>query len=185
MTSSERIGKALNSGNLKNDAYHIDADLIASLAFASKLGQRLQSIASAGFLEEFSPAVVELTRVLKKACNRKKMGCSKGCAEIAAKQALREWLIRICKTCNGTGQQLYTYTTADAHVEKRKGKCDHCDGTGKFRPTWQWRMEMMELKEDASQDWWAKRIDLAKEIADDAFRAARREVTFQMSDEFD
>ena len=178
MTSHERIGSALNSGNLKNDLYHFDADLIAALAFVSRLGSQLQHLASAGQAQELQPAVAELGRVLKKACQRKKLGISNQDAQAAALQAMREWVIKICRTCNGSGQRLLSYEGK----LRAPGACNHCEGTGLFKPTWRWRREMMRLDAEASQDWWDKRIELGKEIAEDAYRSARRKVHAQMQE---
>lgn len=180
MTSHERIGAALNSGNLRNDELHFDADLVAALSFASRLGIKLQHVTSGGYTSELAPAIQELARVLKKACGRKKLGLSYEHAQLAATQALREWLIKICRSCNGTGERLADYSGTGKPM--RKGQCNHCDGTGIFIPTWRWRKEVMHLGADASQDWWDKRIELGKEIAEDAYRAARKKVDLQMSE---
>lgn len=179
MTSNERIGAALNSGNLRSDELHFDADLIAALAFVSKLGSQLQHVASGGHYAELAPAVRELTRVLKKACGRKKMGISWSDAELASLQAMREWLIKICRTCNGTGQRLLDYSGKTQRV----GQCNHCSGTGLFIPTWKWRKEVMGLDAEASEDWWDKRVELGKQIAEDAYRSARRKVHIQVNTE--
>lgn len=182
MASNERIGAALNSGNLRSDEKHFDADLVAALAFASKLGASLQHVASGGYVAELGPAILELARVMKKACSRRKMGISYADANLAATQALREWLIRICRSCNGTGERLVDYSGKGKAT--RKGQCNHCNGTGIFIPTWKWRKDMMRLDAEASQEWWDKRIELGKEIAEDAYRAARRKVTIQTTDFF-
>jgi hypothetical protein len=182
MASNERIGAALNSGNLRNDETHFDADLVAALAFVSKLGSQLQHVASGGYVSELQPAIDELARVIKKACSRRKMGISWSDANAAATQAMREWLIRICRSCNGSGERLVDYSGAGKPM--RKGQCNHCNGTGIFIPTWKWRKEVMRLDAEASQEWWDKRIELGKEIAEDAYRAARKKVTFQVSEIF-
>lgn len=178
MPSHERIGSALNSGNLRSDELHFDADLVAALAFASKLGIKMQHLGSGMYESELTPAVVELTRVLKKACLRKRLGISYEDANMAAKQGLCEWLIRICRACNGSGQRLLDYSGKQA----RKGQCSHCSGTGVFVPTWKWRRDVMGLDREASRDWWDKRIALAKEIAEDAYQSARRKVNVQLTD---
>lgn len=180
MPSNERIGSALNSGNLRSDELHFDADLVAALSFASRLGVKLQHIASGGYLMELNPAVDELARVLKKSCVRKKLGLSYQDAKIAATQGLREWLIRICRSCNGSGERLADYSGLGKPA--RKGQCNHCNGSGIFVPTWRWRKDVMGLGADASKDWWDKRIELAKEISEDAYRSARRKVDFHLFD---
>lgn len=177
MSSNERIGSALNSSNLKMDELHSDADVVAALAFANKLGIALQHIGSAGQHADINTAVAMLARVLQKACARKKMGISNANAVLAARQALVEWLIRICRTCSGTGEQLLSYAEPGRN---RRGQCRHCNGTGLFVPQWKWRRQHMELDEGASGDWWDKRINLAKEIAEDAYRSARRKVAVQL-----
>lgn len=182
MTSSERIGSALNSGNLKMDDLHADADLIAALAFVSRLGQRLQHVASGGYMSELGPAINELARVLKKACSRKRMGLSMEDAHIVATQAMREWLIKICRTCNGTGERLMSYA-ATGGKQQRKGQCPHCSGTGLFIPTWRWRRDVMAIHaREVPREWWEKRIELGKEIAEDAYRSAQRKVSIQMTE---
>lgn len=181
MTSNERIGAALNSKNLRSDELHFDADLVAALSFASKLGINLQHVVSGGYLTDVNPAVVELTRVLKKACGRRRLGMSYHHAQLVSTQALREWLIRICRSCNGSGERLADYSGANKPM--RKGQCSHCNGTGIFIPTWKWRKEVMGLDADASRDWWDKRIEFAKEIAEDAYRSARRKVDMHLSDQ--
>lgn len=171
MSSNERIGSALNSTNLKSDETHFDTDYIASLALANKLGRKLQHLKSGGYDEELYPAIIELAKVLRKSCNRKKIGLSKDNALLISKQALKEWLIKICRNCNGTGQLQPLYSAE----EFQGGECSHCQGTGIFKPVWKWRKSQMKL-ESGDSEWWDKRIELGKEICEDAYRSAQTKV---------
>lgn len=182
MATHERIGRALNSKNLKQDEQHFDADVVAALAFAPQLGASLQALVSAGHCDELSRTVVLLTDTLLRAGRRKRIGFGKLRAETIAQQALIEWAIRICRSCNGSGYRLVMYTF-DADQPKKQDSCLHCEGTGVFMPVWEWRAQSMGLTDqDPAPHWWEKRIDFAKEILDDAYRAARRNVTRQLSD---
>lgn len=182
MASHERIGQALNSKNLKQDEQHFDVDVVAALAFAPQLGASLQSLISAGHLEELDRTLTLLTATLLRAGRRKRIGFGKMRAESIAKQALVEWVIRICRACNGTGYRLVSYEV-DAEQPKQNDGCLHCEGTGLFMPTWEWRATLMQVTdEDPAREWWEKRIDLGKEIIEDAFRSARRKVTAQLED---
>lgn len=179
MPSNERIGLALNSKNLRSDETHVDSDLVAALAYASSLGGTLQMLVSGGYNEEMAKAATELARVLKKACRRRNWGMSWDAAQKAAKQGLAEWMIGCCRGCNGSGKTLLNYGIDEA--DQKEEQCLICEGTGAFIPTWDWRVEVMSLREADSAVWWGKRIELAKEIADDAFNTARRQVTKQMT----
>ena len=172
MSINERIGSALNSKNLKFDETHFDTDYVISLGLANKLGIKLQHLKSGGYDEEIYPAILELTRVLRKSCNRKKIGLSKDNALLISKQALKEWLIKICRNCNGTGQLQPLYSSE----EFKGGECSHCSGTGIFKPVWKWRKSQMKLKSGEDQEWWDKRIELGKEICEDAYRSAQAKV---------
>ena len=180
MTSSERIGTALNSKNLKNDELHNDADIVAALGFANRLGSKLQRVRSGGSTSDMYPAVVHLAVTLKKACRNKRMGISNEAAFKCAEQGLREWLVHICRSCNGTGERLLDYSGVTPGKKRTMGTCNHCNGTGMFVPLWSWRKQVMALTEEVSGAWWEKRIELAKEIAEDAYRSAQRKVTAQM-----
>lgn len=186
MASNERIGHALNSKNLRSDEIHSDIDVIAALAFTSRLGSSLQALKSGGHLNELSNSVYLLSLALVRSGKRKRIGISKDCAESVARQALLEWMIQICKSCNGTGLRLSNYGVMPAYEEVRKrtkdDSCSHCDGTGLFIPTWGWRRQMMNLGNEESKDWWEKRLEFAKEIAQDAYTSARRKVTSQLID---
>lgn len=182
MTTHERIGQALNSQNLRQDRHHTDADVVAALAFAPQLGASLQSLISAGQHAEAGNTLRLLTVTLLRAGRRKRIGFGKLRAETIARQALLEWMIRICKSCNGTGFRLVSYTF-EAEQPKQGDSCSHCEGTGVFMPTWEWRAQTMSVHDqDPAREWWEKRIDLGKEIIEDAFRAARRKVTVQLAD---
>lgn len=182
MATHERIGQALNSKNLRQDEHHTDADVVAALAFAPQLGASLQSLISAGHVVELDRTLRLLTDTLLRAGRRKRIGFGKLRAEVIARQALLEWTIRICRSCNGTGYRLVSYTF-DAQQPKQSDSCPHCEGTGVFMPTWEWRVDTMSIHDqDPTRDWWEKRIDLGKEIIEDAFRAARRKVTAQLTD---
>ena len=181
MASNERIGTALNSKNLKSDETHFDADLVAALAHASKLGSSLQMAISAGFNEELAPAAEELARVLKKACRRRNWGIGWKAAKVAAQQALVEWILEVCRACNGTGKTLLNYSIDAAdQTDQKERECPVCNGTGQFIPEWGWRADQMGLDLSDSSGWCGKRIDLAKEIAGDAYRTARRQVSKQL-----
>lgn len=184
MASNERIGQALNSKNLKQDELHSDIDVVAALAFASRLGSSLQSLKSAGHLNEIGNSIYLLSITLSRAGRRKRIGISKDKAEVVARQALLEWLINICRSCNGTGHKLSSYAAPPLHKPKRNSSdsCSHCNGTGIFMPSWSWRKQMMNLGPDDSKQWWEKRIEFAKEIAEDAYMAAKRKVTVQLID---
>ena len=184
MASNERIGQALNSKNLKQDDLHSDIDVIAALAFASRLGSSLQSLKSGGHLNELSKSIYLLSVTLSRSGRRKRINISKDKAEIVARQALLEWLIHICKTCNGTGHRLSDYSAKIPQRPKRNSSdsCYHCNGTGLFIPTWSWRKQMMNLGPDEQKIWWEKRLEFAKEIAEDAYITAKRKVTVQLID---
>ena len=92
VTSNERIGSALNSKNLKSDELHSDADVVAALAFANRLGISLQHIRSGGHINSATTAVSQLSVTLKRACKRKRMGISNEAAARCAEQALREFI---------------------------------------------------------------------------------------------
>lgn len=178
MPSNERIGTALNSKNLKSDETHFDADLVAALAHASKLGATLQMLISGGFAEELRPASDELARVLKKACRRRNWGIGWQAAQRASRQGLIEWMMKACRGCNGTGKTLLNYGLDSA--DQKEQDCPLCEGVGEFVPEWHWRSQQMGLGPDEPQAWWTKRVDLAKEIAGDAFHTARRQVNRQL-----
>lgn len=178
VTSNERIGSALNSKNLKSDELHSDADVIAALAFANRLGISLQHIRSGGHINSATTAVSQLSVTLKRACKRKRMGISNEAAARCAEQALREWLVGICRTCNGTGERLMDYSgTAKKRI---KGVCPHCGGSGAFMPLWSWRRSVMRITGEMGEDWWVKRLELAHEVINDAYRSAQRKVSQQM-----
>lgn len=182
MATHERIGQALNSKNLRQDEHHADADVVAALAFAPQLGASLQFLISAGHAEEGVRTVEYLTHTLIRAGRRKRIGFGKMRAETIARQALLEWTIRVCRACNGTGNKLASYSHDADHV-KAGDSCDLCDGTGMFLPLWEWRAGLMQINDqDPAREWWEKRIDLAKEIIEDAFATARRRVTSQLAD---
>lgn len=185
MASNERIGRALNSNNLRQDELHSDVDVIAALAFASRLGSSLQSLKSGGHLNQLPDSVYLLSLALIRSGRRKRIGISRDKAEMVSRQALLEWLIQICRSCNGTGHKLSDYTVKPVrHLRKKNSDdmCPHCNGTGKFMPTWAWRRQMMSLNGEESKAWWEKRIEFAKEIADDAYHGAKRKVTVQLTD---
>ena len=182
MSSHERIGRALNSHNLRSDEHHVDADVVAALAFAPQLGASLQFLISAGHAEELDRTIGYLTHTLIRAGRRKRIGFGKMRAETIAKQALLEWTIRVCRACNGTGIKLASYSH-DAEPVRAADSCHLCDGTGLFLPLWEWRCDLMQVSDqDPSREWWEKRIELAKEILEDAYSTARRKVTAQLSE---
>lgn len=182
MSSHERIGRALNSHNLRSDEHHSDADVVAALAFAPQLGASLQLLISAGHTEEVGRTIEYLTLTLVRAGRRKRIGFGKMRAETIARQALLEWTIRVCRACNGTGSKLVSYSH-DAAPVKANDSCDLCDGTGMFLPLWEWRAVLMDINDqDPAREWWEKRIELAKEIIEDAFSTARRRVTAQLAE---
>lgn len=182
MSSHERIGRALNSKNLRQDEHHTDADVVAALAFAPQLGASLQALFSAGHTEELSRTVFLLTNTLVRAGRRKRIGFGHRRAETIAQQALLEWTVKVCRSCNGTGSRLASYSFDAEPV--RAGSCLHCEGTGVFVPLWSWRAQLMQVSDqDPSQDWWEKRLDLAREIIDDAYSTARRKVAAQLIEE--
>lgn len=183
MATNERIGSALNSGNLRADELHHDIEIVAALAFASRLGSTLQALRSAGHNSELQNSIELLSNTLIRAGRRKRIGIGQDRAAVIAQQALLEWMIRICKACNGTGTKLQSYappTKFNVPRRKQSDSCWHCNGTGLFMPSWKWRSQMMKLGPDESRDWWEKRIEFAKEIADDAYASARRKVTQQL-----
>jgi hypothetical protein len=181
MASHERIARALNSSNLKQDEQHFDADVVAALAFAPQLGASIHALVLAGHQEEAPRTIRLLTQTLIRAGRRKRIGFGSQRAEVVARQALLEWVIRVCRACNGSGRRLVSYSH-DAEQPTQEDSCSHCEGTGVFTPTWAWRHASMELPPEAEQGWWEKRLDLAKEIMDDAFRSTRRKVTSQLED---
>ena len=180
MSSNERIGTALNSSNLKTDDTHFDSEIIASLSFASKLGIMLQHMKSGNYITDYVKTSKELSKVLKKSCVRKKLGISYSVSLIVSQQALKEWLINICKFCNGTGHKIPMYS----NEEFKSGECKYCAGTGIFKPVWKWRKSQMKLVSGDS-DWWDKRISLGKEICDDAYRSAQAKVKIQTTELFE
>jgi hypothetical protein len=183
MPTHERIGAALNSRNLRADALHSDIDVVAALAFASRLGASLQALRSAGHNNVLDESIRLLSGTLVRAGRRKKIGISPGKAATVARQALLEWMIRICVTCGGSGMRLKSYSVlVEAPGPRQSEECPHCDGSGLFVPTWKWRAQTMGLGPGESPDWWSKRIDLGKLIADDAFSAARRSVSRQLTE---
>lgn len=184
MASNERIGQALNSKNLRQDELHTDIDVVAALAFASRLGSSLQALKSGGHFSEIHNSIYLLSITLARSGKRKRIGISRDKSEAIARQALFEWLINICRSCNGTGHRLANYSAAP-RMRSRKSSgdsCSHCNGTGIFMPTWAWRKQMMNLGPDESKHWWEKRIEFAKEIAEDAYMTAKRKVTVQLVD---
>lgn len=180
MTSSERIGTAINSKNLRSDELHMDVDVIAALARASNLGASLHHLRSGGQLGEFGAASQATERVLVKACRRKRMGISRDASKKCSAQALYEWMINVCKLCNGTGSKLLNYSVLEVGEKVESGDCPHCQGSGIFMPIWSWRKKSLGLKGDVSEGWWEKRIELAKEIIEDAYRSANRRVGSQL-----
>jgi len=176
MASHERIGSALNSGNLRSDEIHTDVDVVGALGFANRLGAELQHLCSAGQLSSFSRAVALLADTTRRSMRRKKMGISAVDAAKVSCQALKEWLVRACYVCNGTGEVLLNYRGE----EGQKGRCPSCNGTGLYIPTWHERRHHMGLGADEESGWWEKRVDLAKEIAEDAYRSAKARVSFEM-----
>ena len=184
MTSNERIGQALNSKNLRSDEHHADIDVVAALAFTSKLGASLQHLRSGGQYEEIGDSINLLAITFSRSSRRKRIGVNVRDAEIISKQALLEWMIQICKTCNGTGNSLNNYGAPTVTTPKRNSNdsCYHCSGSGMFMPAWSWRKSQMKLTGDVSREWWEKRIEFAKEIANDAYTAARRKVSVQMTE---
>lgn len=177
MASHERIGAAINSGNLRSDETHSDVDIVGALGFANRLGAELQHLCSAGQLTSFSRAASLLADTLRRSMRRKKMGISANDAELVANQALKEWLVRACYVCNGSGEVLLNYRGGE---DGTRGMCPSCNGTGLYLPTWHERRHHMGLGVDAEKDWWEKRVDLAKEIAEDAYRSAKSKVTLEM-----
>lgn len=184
MASNERIGQALNSKNLKQDELHSDVDVVAALAFASRLGSSLQALKSGGHLNELGNSIYLLSITLSRSGKRKRIGISRDKAEVVARQALLEWLIHICRACSGTGHRLASYSAKQLQRPKRNSNdsCPHCNGSGIFMPTWAWRKQMMNLGPEESKHWWEKRLEFAKEIAEDAYITAKRKVTVQLMD---
>ena len=204
MSIDERIGRALNSTNLKNDSHHTDVDIVGALAFASELGASLHQLFTAGHLYEYFAAVRHLSNTLFRVCRRKRLGISRNDATVVARQALLEWDLKICRGCNGTGSRLLSYSAAaelepadpgaqalervppkycasnaepplsNSGNQQGVACCPLCDGTGMFAPLWSWRREQMNLPLDEAdaEEWWAKRVDLARGIIDTAMRAA-------------
>lgn len=186
MPSNERIGRALNSHNLRSDEQHSDIDIVGALAFSSPLGASLQALFSAGHQIEMPRAVELLSRTLIRASRRKRIGLSVRAAGIVSRQALIEWHLRVCRFCNGTGKKLLSYSAEPDRAQQTDGdKCAHCNGSGEIEPTWAWRAKQMfdsATVEQQSEDYWTKRLDLAREIAEGAYRAAGRRVSRQLAE---
>lgn len=185
MPSNERIGRALNSNNLRSDSQHSDIDIVGALAFTSQLGAALQALYSAGHQIELPRTIELLARTMIRSARRKRIGISLEDARLVSKQALLEWHVRICRFCNGTGAKIASYTIDAENSQITDGNsCSHCTGTGELVPAWSWRAQSMFGSAHADQDpeWWEKRIDLAREIAEDAYRAAGRRVTTQLAE---
>lgn len=211
MAIDERIGRALNSSNLKNDEHHVDVDIVGALAFTSQLGASLHQYFTAGHSAEYWSTVRHLSGTLSRVCRRKRLGLSQADSTIVARQALLEWDLRNCRACNGTGVRLLSYAApneesalpAESQLppaggsvrvvkvgdeqsqdsdRQRVDSCSHCDGTGLFNPLWSWRAGRMEVPEsgDGEEEWWGKRLDLAKEIIEASMRAASRKVAAQV-----
>ena len=186
MASNERIGRALNSRNLKSDEQHSDIDVIGALAFSSPLGSSLQALFSAGHQIEMPRAVELLSISLIRASRRKRIGMSAKAAEIVSRQALIEWPLKVCRFCNGTGKKVHSYSAkTDVEQQTDGDSCSHCTGSGEIEPTWEWRAKQMfdsASVEQHSEGYWTKRLDLAREVAEDAYRAAARRVSRQLAE---
>ena len=187
MPSHERIGRALNSSNQRSQSFHGDVDVVAALAFASALGSSLQSLRSAGNDSELAKSIGLLSHALIRALRHKKIGINRETAVVVSKQALLEWMIQICKLCNGSGKVLSNYSGKSEPALKAGGSnsCLHCEGTGLFFPTWGWRNQMLGLgsqNQNKNSSWYAKRIDLAKELAQEAYVSAKRKVSAQLAE---
>lgn len=186
MPSHERIGRALNSSNLRSKSFHGDVDVVAALAFASALGSSLQSLRSAGNDSELKQSIELLSHALVRGLRHKKIGINRGTAVVVAKQALLEWMIQICKLCNGSGKVLADYSGKPPALKgSGLNSCLHCEGTGLFHATWGWRQQMLGLipqDQSRSSSWYEKRIDLAKSIAQEAYVSAKRKVSAQLEE---
>lgn len=121
----ERVGAAINSGNLQADEHHRDHEMLAAFALgASWLGNRLWRMKYGEDVQhaDLRKVVFRLASMLN---NRGKPSVM---ATIAAEEALREWLEDRCLTCSGKGFTGSEYGTEPKPVER---KCGECSGVGK------------------------------------------------------
>lgn len=122
----ERMGAALNSGNLKADEHHHDHELVAAFGVgASWLGNRLWRMKYADDLQH-----AETRKVIHRLASMMSMRQrSSPLAEVFAEEALREWLEDRCLTCSGKG-----FTGSDyGQVKTVERKCVPCQGSGYLR----------------------------------------------------
>lgn len=176
MTSSQRIGRALNSSDLRSDETHEDVDVLAALAFSPTLGSLLHRLSTANDASAFTPAAEAVARQLYRALRKKRHRVDRSAATAVATQALKEWAIGICIQCNGTGRALLEYVPG---ADNREADCGECRGTGLFRVRWpELRTAVGGMDED--RDRWEARFTIARGLIDDAYRICRHSVTKQL-----
>lgn len=176
MTSPKQIAIAILSENLRADEHHNDVYVVAALGFSNRLGSALHRLSGAMQASAYNDAKQQLSILLMKWGKRRRVNITRESSEVVADQVLYEWMVKICISCNGTGQQLLVYSTGE---EQGRGDCMECGGTGMYSPTWTERHRKMNVS-FGERSWWEKRIAVGQEIVNDAYRAATSRVSAEM-----
>lgn len=121
---AERYARAAGSGNLKNDAYHFDTDVLAAVALSTTFGGLL-------FRAKFQNDAVSYRRLLDQwtwivSCKAVRRHWPDHVdVKTIAFLSLNRWLSAVCPAC--TGRRNETIFNTPALSDKA---CKVCDGTG-------------------------------------------------------
>jgi hypothetical protein len=156
----EKVGAALNSGNLMVDPNVERAvDRVAALGSATALGSELWHAKYGGHI---TPARIQTiaTIVAVRLEPRRRARLPSPMLVKIARLALEEWLYDRCPTCDGR-----KYTGGERWIEHADAvkPCGRCNATGRLVPTDAERARALGIPTSAMAKWQAK-LDRARDV---------------------
>ena len=121
---AQRYARAAISGNLKNDEYHYDTDVLAAMALSSTYGGLLFRVKYCYDAASYHQLLAKWTWIVSTKAVRRKWPDNTPIDKIAS-LSLNRWLNSVCPACTGRKNETIFNTPTLSDKE-----CRLCNGTG-------------------------------------------------------
>lgn len=121
---AQKYARAAGSGNLKNDDYHFDTDVVGAMALTSTYGGLLFRVKYCNDAASYEKLLHRWTWVVSTKAMRRKWPAHVAVDKVAS-LSLNRWLNSVCHACTGRKQTaIFNTSTLSAK------NCHVCNGTG-------------------------------------------------------
>lgn len=145
---AQRYARAAASGNLKNDLYHFDADVLAAVALSSGYGGLLYRVKYQNDAASYHKLLHHWTWIVSckalRRCWPEHIPINK-----VALISLNRWINSVCPACTGRrAETIFNTPSLSARL------CRVCDGTGEapLRVDARWRDYVLDMIEELHGD---------------------------------